>query len=174
MALSPLGILIAAGVSGFSSDYELIETVILGSNQASVTFSNLGDYSATYKHLQLRLAAKGNRATFAQDVLRLTLNGDSASINGHQLVGNGSSVSSSYDPSFNTLAFVDGSGSPADAFGGAVIDFLDAYSSTKNKTVRSFSGHSSPTAGGASGARVGLASLLWRNTNSITSIRLDS
>ena len=44
------------------SSFDLIQTYTLSSNQASVTFSNLGDYSSTYKHLQLRMVAKSNRS----------------------------------------------------------------------------------------------------------------
>jgi hypothetical protein len=51
----PLGILSAAGAGGgVAGDYELISSEILGTTAASVTFSSLGDYSSTYKHLQIR------------------------------------------------------------------------------------------------------------------------
>jgi hypothetical protein len=177
MTLSALGIFSAAGAGGVvAGSYELIETITLGSNQTSVIFSSLGTYSSTYKHLQLRVAARGNRSTFAQDTLRLYLNGDTTLSNyaSHFIIGDGSSVSSSYGASENYIFNVDGSGSPTNAFGAGVADFLDAYSTSKNKTVRSLSGHSSPSAGGAAGARISINSMLWRDTNSITSIRIDS
>jgi hypothetical protein len=123
------------------------------------------------------MAARGNRATFAQDELRIYLNGDNTLSNysAHRLTGNGSSVSSGYLANDNYFIRVDGSGSPANAFGAAVVDFLDPFAAgVKNKTVRSLSGHSSPDAGGAPGKHVTLTSLLWRNTASLTSIRIES
>jgi hypothetical protein len=176
--LIPFGILSAAGAGvGVAGDYELIETSILTSNQSSVTFSNLGTYSSTYKHLQIRLVARGNRDTFAQDQLRLYINGDTtlSNYNVHELTGNGSTVISGYAANQNyELAYVTGSQSTANAFGAGVADILDAYSTSKFKTVRSLSGHVTPDAGGATGKRVALTSMLWRNTASITSLRIDS
>jgi hypothetical protein len=139
----PLGILSAAGAGGvpFESDYELIQSYILGSNQTSVTFSSLGDYSATYKHLQIRAAGRTDRAGTV-DFAKLTLNGVTSGYSRHYLLGDGSSVSSSagtgvafmYGPRFS------GNNASANVFGVGVIDILDPFSSTKNKTVRQLTG----------------------------------
>jgi hypothetical protein len=158
------------------SQFELIETAILNENQASVIFNNLGQYSSTYRHLQIRLSARGNRATYSQDSLRIYLNGDTnlSNYTAHEFRGDGTIVTSFGEVSQNYTVSVDGSQSPTNAFGAGVVDILDAYSTTKNKSIRSFSGHASPAAGGATGSRVTLNSALWSNTASITSVRFDS
>jgi hypothetical protein len=166
--LIPFGILSAAGIG---SDYELISTTILGGDAASVTFSNLGDYSATYKHLQVRYTGRSNQAqTYAG--LRLTFNGDTAANYGsHILFGNGAGVSSASYSSTNNILLdqheITGASVTANIFGSGIYDILDSYSTTKNKTVRFFGGRGSiPQAD----SKIDLGSGLWRNTASITSI----
>jgi hypothetical protein len=63
-------------------------------------------------------------------------------------------------------AWVAATNTTASAFGAGVIDILDAYSTTKNKTMRTLNGLS----GGEVNIRVG--SGLWRNTNAITSVTI--
>jgi hypothetical protein len=176
MALFPLGILSAAGAGGVvaSSDYELIETQILGSSQASITFSSLGTYSSTYKHLQIRWAARTvNAADFETMRFRLgspTLDtGSNYSV--HQLYGYNGSVGSggiaSRDSGFAGVAT--GASQSANVFGAAVVEILDPYSTTKNKTVRTLSG-----AAGGSGttADVELMSSAHLSTSSLQTIQL--
>jgi hypothetical protein len=164
----PLGILSAAGAAVVdTAAYELISSTILGGTAASVTFSNLGDYSSTYKHLQLRIVGRadggGEESFYAQ------FNADTgANYASHRLVGNGSSVVSGATTSatsMSTLLFT-GNSTTTTAWGGAVLDILDAYSTTKNKTIRSLSGVSNDT------PRIGLSSGLWASTSSITSITI--
>jgi hypothetical protein len=166
MTLSALGIFSAAGAGGvaFSSDYELISTTTLGTATNSVTFSSLGTYSSTYKHLQIRYAAKQSNSTSVGVYGRF--NGDTAgNYSWHYLAGNGSSVSSSALTSTTSMLVGSAFGTgTANAFGGGVIDILDTYSTTKNKTVRSLEGRASEW--------VALESGSWRNTASITSITL--
>jgi hypothetical protein len=168
--LIPFGILSAAAQvePAFLSDYELISTTILGSAAASVTFSSLGDYSSTYKHLQIRATGRTDRTTLNSDFLRLRFNGDTGSNYAlHALLGNGSAVASVNVTSTVSIS-VERFGSDATTgyFGAAVVDILDAYSTTKNKTVRSF--------GGAAGAtpNVVLNSGVYLNTSSTTSLTL--
>jgi hypothetical protein len=170
--LIPFGILSAAGVSGvIPGDYELISTTILGGTAASITFSNLGDYSSTYKHLQVRYTGRSNQAqTYAG--LRLTFNGDTAANYGsHILYGNGSNVfSAAYSSTSNILLDqheITGASVTASIFGSGIYDILDAYSTTKNKTVRFFGGRGAIP---QDDKKIDLGSGLWRNTASITSI----
>jgi hypothetical protein len=170
MALFPLGILSAAGAGGVAGDYELIETQILGSAQASVVFSSLGTYSSTYKHLQIRVVARA-AAAVSNESLRVRLNGDSGSnYSFHQLFGNGSSVGSSGSTSQTgaSVILVAGDNDASSIFGAGVVDILDAYSTTKNKTLRGFSGNM-PGAG-----LVLLRSSAYLSTSSTTSITLTS
>jgi len=166
--LIPLGILAGSGGEAGPA-FELIETQILGSSQASITFSSLGTYSSTYKHLQIRTLARVSGGS--TETLLIRLNGDTGSnYSWHGLSGNGSSVSSFAltSNSYMGIGIHPGTNSSANIFGPTVIDFLDTYSTTKNKTARSL--------GGMNGAAttVRLHSGLWQSTSSLTSIQVFS
>jgi hypothetical protein len=166
MTLSALGIFSAAGAGGVQGDYELIETNILGSAQSSITFSSLATYASTYKHLQIRIAARATVANPTAGIIS-RLNADSGSnYNGHFLLGNGSSVSSGTTGTTTSAltGVISAASATANAFGAVIIDLLDPYSTTKNKTFR--------TLGGSASARIDLHSALWINTSSITSWQL--
>jgi hypothetical protein len=125
--LIPFGILSAAGAGVPEGTYELISTTVLGGTAASITFSSLGDYSSTYKHLQLRIAARSASASSFSG--RLRFNGDTgANYSFHQLLGTGSSVLSTADTgqTGTDILPVSNSTSTASSFGGAVIDILDS------------------------------------------------
>ena len=164
--LIPFGVLSAAGAGGVvAGDYELISTTILGTAASSVTFSSLGTYSSTYKHLQLRIAARSSSASSFSG--RLRFNGDTgANYSFHQLLGNGSSVLSTADSgqTGTDILPVSNSNSTASSFAGAVIDILDSYSTTKNTTLRTLAGFAVTAVYLRSGA--------WYNTASVTSIDL--
>jgi hypothetical protein len=148
MALFPLGILSAAGAGGVQGDYELIETYTLGSAQSQITFSSLATYASTYKHLQIRLAARSSRGS--SDTVGIRFNGvTSSSYSYHFLRGNGSAVSSGGGGTQTFMYGFDfpGTNSATSAFGAGVIDILDSFSTTKNKTIR--------TLGGMNGAETG-------------------
>jgi hypothetical protein len=171
MALFPLGILSAAGVAGFSSDFELISTTVLGGTAASITFSSLGDFSSTYKHLQVRIVARTDNAD-TNDAIGMRFNADSgANYDFHQLVGNGTSVTSSASLNVTRSGYGVGAGATAGAsiFGSSVIDILDVYAA-KHKTIRTLGG----LFVAADAARViFLRSTAWRNTSSVTSLTFN-
>ena len=151
-----------------AGSYDLLATEILTGSQASVTFSSLGDYASTYQHLQIRMVT---RNTFGSGTVRgfnaINFNGDFASnYNSHILSGTGSAVSSIYDTYAGAGAgdFPYSSSEGSD-YGAAVIDILDPFENTKNKTIRSIGGHTT-----ASQNRIVLTSGLWRNTSPVTSI----
>jgi hypothetical protein len=167
--LIPFGILSSAGAAvEFASDYELIQTFTVGTAAADITFSSLGTYSSTYKHLQLRLALRTTRAA-ADDVIVIQLNGDTgANYAWHQLLGNGSAVSSTNATSVAVprLGVVPANSATANIFGGMVVDLLDPYSTTKNKTIRTLAGFTSTW--------IALHSVLHMSTSAISSIRIVS
>jgi hypothetical protein len=180
MTLSALGIFSAAGAGGgvALSDYELIETQILGSSQASITFSSLGTYSSTYKHLQIRAVVRGDRGTFSQDQVQLFLNGDETVTNysSHKLEGQGVNVQSSAGISSAVGTYIGrttATGSQTGAFSAHIVDVLDAYSTTKNKTIRTLFGQESQDSGGFPGRFVGLNSNLFISTASVTSLKVQ-
>jgi len=164
--LIPFGVLSAAGVSEGGPTYELIESVVLGTATSSVTFSSLATYASTYKHLQIRLAARTDRTTLAYDFMRLRFNGDTGTnYRSHFLYGNGASVVSEAGGAGDAiLLFRAGANAATNVYGGIVLDVLDAYSSTKNTTIRAL--------GGITGVNneVALTSGLYNNTASITSV----
>lgn len=161
--LIPFGILSAAGAGGVpAGTYELISTTVLGGTAASVTFSNLGDYSTTYRHLQVRAVARTTHNI--TDYLNIRLNG-ATSYWQHGLEGNGPlGTVTSYSSSVTSMAasLIAHANSSASGFGGAVIDIVDSYLTTKNKTIRGLGGYSNENAAIRSGS--------WASTSSITSI----
>jgi hypothetical protein len=168
--LIPFGVLSAAGAGlGFESDYELIESVILDTATSSVLFDSLATYDSTYKHLQIRYAARSATGA-AADSLALRFNGDTATnYTSHKMEGDGSSVSSSADVSANNLglgASLPAASATANIFGVGVIDLLDTYSTTKNKTVRALFGQTGTV------NRIALASGVFRVTSATSSLTL--
>jgi hypothetical protein len=156
--------------SGFfeGGDYQLIATESLTSNQPSVTFSNLGNFSSIYKHLQLRIVARTNASQEGEDIL-LRINGDSNNLNYyyHALFGTGSVAGSESAGSINGARIMQAAANnfTANSFNAGVCEILDSYAS-KNKTMRTFSGLPGTY------NRIWLASNLYNSTASLSSITL--
>jgi hypothetical protein len=172
MALFPLGILSAAG-SDTGGTYELIQTQILGSATSSVVF-DVSSFSSTYNHLQIRSISKSNFSGSWAEGFDIRFNSDSATnYSSHLLFGTGSAVQSGSAVSSTAILNILTRGAELAAnplvFGPVVVDILDAYSTTKNKTTRAFSG---TITGTTAQNQVRLSSGLWRNTASITSITI--
>jgi hypothetical protein len=170
----PLGILAAAGFRppAAAGSYDLLQTISVGSGGvASVEFTNLNaSYGTTYKHLQIRMTARSTRSAFTSDPLLTQFNGDTATnYSWHHLFGNGSSVSSLAGTSSNSIVtYLIANNTVSNVFGGVVMDILDPFVTTKNTTARYFTGVNN-----GSGNFVALTSGLWRNTNALTSIKLN-
>jgi len=168
--LIPLGIL--AGSGGVADSYELIESVILGTATSSVTFSSLATYASTYKHLQLRFTARSDEAANVYRSVNLRLNGNTtANYHNHRLRGSGGTVNSgaSLSQTFMTLTGrLAANNVTSGVFGATIIDILDAFSASKNTTVRTLAGIEAATAAG----EIFLGSSFLNDTASITSITL--
>jgi hypothetical protein len=166
--LIPFGVLSAAGAEGVEPAFELISTEILGSTQSSFTFSGLGDYSSTYKHLQIRAVVRSDRAN-TDDTLLVRVNGDTGSnYRFHLLLADGSGVFSTGNTDTKMeLGRTAGGSNASEIFGYNVLDVLDVYSTTKNKTFRASAGLNR-----VSGAYVFLNSGARFNTEAISSITL--
>lgn len=159
-------------LAGYSfQDFHHLETVQLGGNATSVVFSNLAQYSTEYRHLQLRVALRSNNAAVWEEA-RLTFNGSTSGYYSHVIFGYESSppISTFNDDSSNLRPFFSavGANAPAGVFGAAVIDIVDAFSTTKTKVART-SGARVPN---NSENRISLASGIWNNTNAISSISM--
>jgi hypothetical protein len=155
-----------------AGSYDLLETSILTSDAASVTFSNLGNYASDYQHLQIRAVTRSTVGS-GEDFQYIQLNGDTASnYRSHYLTGTGSSVvsgdiTSSYPAGILDAFGTSGASFTANSFGVSVIDLLDAYE-TKNKTVRILSGQAGTL------NRIALSSGVRFNTAAISSVTLDA
>ena len=167
-----LGFFATAGAGGAAGSFDLLESQVLTGSQASVTFSNLNStYGATYQHLQIRATIRTTRASFPEDIFSIRLNSDTgASYAHHVLACNGSSDSSGSDINITRgfVTYVAGATATANLFTGVVLDLLDPFETTKFKTMRYLSGY------GAGDRLIGLGSNLWRSTNAVTTITLDS
>lgn len=169
MSPIPLGILdfptAAAGA------YDLLETQVLSSSASSVTFTGLDSYT-DYKHLQLRMTTRTDRAAVI-DTIRAGFNSFSGNYyTDHMLRGYGAAVLSSgaANQSFviaheNTA----GNSTTTGIFGSAIMDILDFSNTNKYKTIRSFSGAYIP-----SWTNVYLRSALIISTDALTSVTFTS
>ena len=153
-----------AGNEAFElSSYQLISSTILESAASSVNFSSLATYASTYKHLQIRSACMVNASG---NLPLIRFNGDTGSnYSSHYLGATGSGME--YGAQLNGTSMFWGyfpaSSSSTQAMG-IVTDILDAYSTTKNKTIRNFWGKE----------YVQLTSGNWRDTSAISSITILS
>jgi len=173
MSLFPLGILSAAGAGGgvAASDFELITTnIVSGSSTSTLTFSNLGDYSSVYKHLQLRTVVR--QSVNGANNIFVRLNGDTGNnYTAHALYGVSGSVASARAAETNTFwtSMTNTGSEAANAFAPGIIDILDPYSTSKNTVTRTLTGTI-----GSELTFIALRSGLWLNTASLTSITCNA
>lgn len=159
-----LGFFAVAGAGGAARSFDLLETQVLSSTAASVTFSSLGAYS-NYKHLQIRMVARASRSGATTDPLIVRLNSTTQTY-GHHLFGNGSSAGSgNIATAYSLLDAITGATAATNAFGSCVIDILDPFETTKNKTIRAMSGANTVVA---------LSSAFWNFTTAVSSIELSA
>jgi hypothetical protein len=147
------------------NSFESIATATGTGSSTTITFSSI---PGTYQHLQLRFFG---RTTTGTSVLSMTFNG-SAGTNyaRHYLAGDGSLATAS--GAANTAQIYTGYAINTTNMGGVgIIDIHDYASTTKNKTVRSFTGNNTDTPGND---ELRLSSGVWKNTSAITSITFTS
>ena len=154
--------LLAGNAPFIPSSFESIATATGTGSSGTITFSSI---PSTYKHLQIRFMIFTN----TNDAALMQVNSDTGSnYTRHFLSGNGSTVSAvASTPS--TSFYVDNlsQGTSSTLPDVSIIDLLDYSSTTKNKTIRCFSGIDKNGSGD-----VTLSSGVWMNTNSITSISI--
>lgn len=152
---------------------ESIATVTVGSGRASsIEFANI---PSAFQHLQLRMIVQqydSNVANAGNIYTLARLNGDTTAGNytTHMLSGNGSSAgASALTGSAYTYAYVAQSYcTPSSSiFSPIIIDILDYASTTKNKTLRTFSGWD----GNGSGS-LALHSNLWLSTSAVNTLTI--
>lgn len=111
--------------------YELIDSQVLSTSAASVTFSSL---PATYRDLKFIISAKAVEAT---GVIRMRLNGDSgANYNYVSMSGNGSATHSGSASGFNQITLSEQYNNITTSnFNLIAIDFLDYSVTDKHKSM---------------------------------------
>jgi len=150
------------------SDMELIATVLVGSGGASsVTFSSL---PTEFKHLQLRMVARNNATGSGVNNVDVRFNGDTGTnYHRHIIYGYGATMYS-YNATGLTVAhggWVNQEETNRNIFAVAICDIPDAFSTTKTKILRTFTGSNS-----TGNQLIGLGGSFWNNTAAITSITL--
>lgn len=147
----------------------LIATTTLSADQGWVEFTGI---PSTYTSLQLRITGRCAQAVSSASAVSVILNGDqTSSYSFHNLKGDGASATANGSA---TVARADvgttlTNSYTANIFGVAIIDLHDYASTTRYKTLRSFSGYDSNGAG-----TVNLGSGLWQKTAAVTSFAVSN
>ncbi len=152
------------GAAGAANSYESIATATGTGSSGTITFSSI---PGTYKHLQIRMIANDG----GDNNIGIRFNSDTSTINTmHILTGDGSTAAASGQITLNRITNVGWAANTANVMGASIIDIHDYASTTKNKTVRSFTGRDSNS--GDTTSFVRLSSGVWLSTAAITSIQL--
>ena len=138
----------------------------------TVTFSSIPQ---TYKSLQIRCLSR-DAATQDSGILTITFNSDTATnYSHHRLIGDAGGGVTAGGTANATGMFgprSNGNTATASCFGAGIIDILDYASTSKNKTIRVFSGNDGNFSGGS--YTTGLLSGLWRSTSAVTSVTITA
>jgi hypothetical protein len=171
---------VASGISGNldSSAYFPIATTTLATTTSTVTFSSIPQ---TYKHLQLRMWAKSDRANSSGNTVFAYANGDNAPTSPTNYWTHGITSDGSGSPYAGSLGNTAGTGygfyvgtaqgaSPSSIGSVAIADFLDYSNTSKYKTMRTISGEDSNS--NNTNGTISMRSTLWSSTSAITSLQL--
>lgn len=157
------------GSGAAAPSFESIATVtVSNSTTSSVSFSSI---PSTFKALQIRGISRNSDTGSSISSQFMQINSDTGSNYAfHRLQGNGTSASAT---GANATSYIPAHCSPTSGvtsgvFGGTIVDIYDYASTTKNKTVRIFTGADANGSG-----TVFLNSGLWVNTNAITSLKFS-
>jgi hypothetical protein len=151
------------------NSFESIATANGTGGSATITFSSI---PSGYQHLQIRgrIRSTDTVSTYIDTLIRFNSDTGSNYVY-HSLYGSPSTTTATgaiTQTSARILRSATNDLVTANVLGTVIIDIHDYASTTKNKTVRVFSGNDRSDANGT----VGLSSGLWRNTNAVTSISL--
>jgi hypothetical protein len=115
-----------------ATTYTLIDKSILGSSQASLTFSSIPN---TYTDLLVLLSLRSSQGSVV-DTPKMRFNGatDDSNLKTIRLMGNGSSASSSTVTTALLLTRCPGASATANTFGNIQV-YIPNYNSSNNKSV---------------------------------------
>ena len=158
----------ASSILKVTGSYESIASATTTSGQTVVTFSSI---PSTYKSLQIRGILR-NAAGSGTDNGYMLFNSDTGNnYTTHWIISDGATLTAS-NISPCTLQLVGigipASGSTANSFAATIIDIHDYASTTKNKTVRYFTGNDRNGSG-----NVFIGSSSWMNTSAVSTISIN-
>ena len=170
--LNNIAAIFSGGVSGGAGAFESIATATGTGSSGTITFSAI---PSTFQHLQIRVLVRDTSTSTTGAGINLRLGNGSIDTGTnyarHNIYANGTTVSASGTASTTNISMsttVAGGNSTADIYGVALIDIHDYASTSKYKTVRSFTGTDFNNANGA----LALTSGLWMSTSAINTLRL--
>jgi len=154
-----------------AASFESITSANGNGSSSSITFSSI---SGAYKHLQIRgIARTSDTSSDTPRYIQIQFNSDTASNYAwHGMNSGGASGTSEEALSFPTTSGYQkglSQSTSTSKMGPFIIDIQDYSSTTRNKTVRTFSGVDFSGSG-----QVCLYSSLWASTSAVTSITLTS
>lgn len=152
------------GAASVPAAFELIQTQELTGTATTVSFNAIPQI---YTHLQLRVVLRRERTTGDNTFIRFNSDTTAASYFSHQLIANGTTVSSGQTSSTTVGILIGRMAGTNDGQGyvPSIVDILDYTSTTKTKTIKSLSG-----AANSSEQITGIRTGFWNNTSAITSI----
>lgn len=155
----------------FDSDYELISTTILSSNQSSVDFTSLETYASEYKHLQFRISSRSTNAATTTRLL-MRINSGTDGYFSHGLFTRGTTGASYFLDKANHIRISQdmlAAGSTANTYTAVIVDMLDVYNSNKRKVFRSLAGHTS-----GSDQLISIHSAMYDSASNVSSVSFSS
>ena len=160
---------------------EAISTVYLEAFGAEASYIIWDDIPSTYEHLEIRINAQSNRASYANDAVEIRL-GDTghspvdtgANYSYHVLQNDASNTVTAQAAASTTvprIGRISSGFAGAANFGSVVISILDYSNANKNTTMMSITGMTSAgTTGNDTAMR--LSSMMWNDTSVVNAIQL--
>ena len=163
------GLLSGGAAPAAATSYESIQTTTLSASQQTISFTSI---PSTYKHLQIRMIARSDRASNPASNVLLTFNSDTAAnYSYHELDGDGASAygGGSAGTSNVPMQRISGNTAGSNVFGALVVDILDYQNANKYKTLRYLGGYDNNGSG-----EIYLGSGNWRSTSAVSRIDLQT
>lgn len=139
---TPFASMLAGNLTYSPGAFDLIQTTVLTSNVSSVTLSNLNEFASIYDHLQIRATIRTGRNN-TNDGYNLRFNGATQTGASHGLIAADSQIYpfGITNDFLTPIPFgMPAANSTAGSYAGVIFDILDAFSTTKYKTIRAFGG----------------------------------
>jgi hypothetical protein len=131
-------------------------------SSGTITFSSI---PSTYQHLQLRYISRAN--TGAERV-SLQFNSDTSSNYAWHFIRFDGALTAAGGANATMIDHINSTYSTTSIVTVGIVDIQDYSSTTRNKTIRNFSGWDANT----TGAEIYLSSGLWRSTSALSSISI--